>query len=133
MKLLRAYPPNFSDIVRTFPGARGQGVMFTYGGTLYVPGGTHLVTPALLAHEQAHSVRQLGLHPADWWNIYLVDKIFRLEEELVGHRAEYQHLLKQFTGKFLDQHVRHVCERLSGPLYGRMMSYGEAEYVVTSA
>lgn len=118
-------PPNFAAIVRFFPEAVKPGVIFAYGGKIYAPGRTAL-TPALQAHEQVHIERQ-GEDFDAWWNRYLIDPAFRLEEEMVAHRAEYQAYCRrhQEPGK-RHEALKRMAERLASPLYGGLITHGEA-------
>lgn len=118
-------PPNFEAIVAVFPAAANPGVIFAYGGRIYAPGRTRL-SPILQAHEQAHLDRQ-GNAPEKWWDKYLSDKQFLVEEEIIGHRAEY--------AAFCRRHVKSGAQRLaleaiatkfSSPLYGGAISLEDA-------
>lgn len=129
MKIVVGRPPNFEQIAAVFPIARGPGAIFTFGDTIFSPGGEHLVTPELKAHEGVHYSRQTGdlTKIEAWWSRYLVDAEFRLAEELPAHRAEY----RQFCAQHRDYNRRarflHViAARLAGPLYGGLITAAAA-------
>jgi hypothetical protein len=134
LNIVVAFPPMFEEIAAVFPAARGPGAIFTWGDTIYVPGGAHLLTPALRAHEGVHYSRQTNDTPKieAWWQRYLVDAEFRLAEELPAHRAEY----KQFCSTHRDRNLRiqflhAIAGRLAGPLYGGMLSPAQARCRIT--
>jgi len=63
-----------------------------------------------------------------WWEKYLTDIEFRLDEELAAHRAEYKawcavSLNRQQRRFYLTQ----VAARLASPLYGNMLTYHQAK------
>ena len=122
MRIVHGLPPNFDQIAAVFPAARQPGVIFTYGLIIYLSRGAKITQP-LVRHEAVHGMRQAE-DPAAWWDRYLIDPGFRLEEELVAHRVEWQAYVKRhgFRESMLDM----IAGRLSGPLYGGMLSYAEA-------
>ncbi len=133
MQVSTGYPPNFPEIAGQFPWARRPGVIFTYGEQIFVGEGAN-VTPALKAHESVHSERQGKTEEsiAEWWRRYLSDPQFRLEEELLAHRAEY----RAFRGWTKDRNqvaqMLHTCAaRLSSPLYGSLLSYQQARRFIS--
>lgn len=89
--IITARPPNFEQVLKSFPNAGNPGVIFAYGGNIYNPSG-NTIPPALLAHEEVHLNRQV-MHGGDgWWDLYLVDDEFRYYEEMLAHAAEFKAL-----------------------------------------
>lgn len=125
MEIVVAQPPNFDEIVRVFPFAGNHGVIFTFGQTIYNPSAVQ-VSPALRSHESVHAQRQ-GTDPAGWWASYLDDPKFRLEEELIAHRAEYR-AFRSWTKdrNAVARELDLIARRLSGPLYGGLLSHAAA-------
>lgn len=128
MKVVHANPPNIDAIDAVFHVRGLAGVVFTFGDTIYVPGGEAL-SPMLLSHEGVHYSRQTNDPEkiAAWWHRYLVDAEFRYNEELPAHRAEY----RQFCALETDRNARikyltTIAHRLAGPLYGGVVKPGEA-------
>lgn len=129
MKIVVAQPPNFEKILPVFPMASNVGVIFTYGDTIYNPSDVE-IPRELMAHESVHSQRH-GDDPAGWWERYLADPIFRLEEEMLAHRAEYR-AFKSWT-KDRNQvaaALTRIAARISGPLYGSMISNQHARRLI---
>lgn len=126
MNVVCGLPPNFKDIVAVFPDARRIGVIFAYGDTVYVNGRSS-IPPELRSHEAVHLQRQNAIGVDVWWQRYLADLPFRLEEEVMAHRAEYgtvRALIKDRNqvAACLDG----MAKRLASPLYGKMISYHDA-------
>jgi hypothetical protein len=117
MRVIRGFPPNIRKINQTF-NVRGMNVFFAWGDTIYAPMGGKL-PPELMAHEEVHGRRQNG-DPAAWWERYLSDPGFRLQEEIPAHLAELEHLGRP------EHALRYIAERLSSTLYGSMVSFEDA-------
>lgn len=138
MRVIVGYPPNFREIVAKFPAARGHGTLFAFGNAIYNPSNIEL-TPADIAHEREHCYRQLnyfGTKPlprpvAAWWEKYLADPKFRFDEEVIAHRAEWAKAKECLKGNRLQDYLSMMANRLSGLLYGRMVSRDQALALIT--
>ena len=109
-------------------------VVFAWGDKLYNP--YELAIPGhILAHEAVHGGRQGSREPEirDWWKQYMESHAFRFAEELAAHRAEYIHLMRNAPRKQRRSALKQVAERLSSPLYGRMVSPSQARKVIAAA
>lgn len=128
VRVIKGYPPNYVEIRRCFPSVAGRrDVLFAYGDTIYQPGGK-ILTDALRAHEEVHSAQQDG-DPAGWWQKYMADPAFRLDQEVPAHRAEYRVLLAQ--GAKQDS-LDFVVRRLASGLYGHGITLQRARELVES-
>jgi hypothetical protein len=127
MRVLRAFPPNFTHIAKVFPFIRGkQGILYAYGDTLYNPSGVP-VTPWIAAHEAIHMARQKAQGVTDWWGSYLTNPTFRLDEEVLAHRAEWATFkLTKYSDNQKARYLTQMAERLSSPLYGGLVLEHEA-------
>lgn len=132
MKILKAFPPNYVELKRVFNLGARTDVIFSYGDTIYAPGGNK-IHPALIAHEEAHGERQRDLGVAEWWRHYIENPKFRLGEEIIGHRAEWRQFKQNSANsrKAKDNALAHICKRLSGPLYLGLITYDAAVAAVT--
>lgn len=128
---VRAFPPNYAEIIDAFPHvAKAKGPIFCYGTTVYYTG-PEKPDHALMRHEAVHSNRQ-GADPKGWWDRYLRDTQFRFIEELLAHRVEWQ--AYEGCGRSERRFMkRQIAERLSGPLYGRMVRYNVASMLLTAS
>lgn len=132
MRVVPGKPPNYDAIAELFPVIRSKpGIIFTYGDTIYNPGNVTL-SQSLLAHEGTHSRRQ-GDKPQEWWEQYLVDKSFRLNEELLAHQIEYISAIEGHGRAVRRRTLHAIAARLSGPIYGKLLSQSEARERIGSA
>ena len=127
MKIVPQLPPNIAAIKDRF-GFRvlNPGVVFTYGDVIFNPSKV-VLPPWIVYHEQTHSEQQ-GSSPEEWWKRYLIDDTFRLDQELLAHQVEWAVFYKLHPSqRGLRQHTLSIlAKRLSGPLYGHMIPFGEA-------
>lgn len=109
-------PPNFKSIANVFPGARGHGVIFAYAPYIYAPHHPNGIPAELVAHEEIHIARQSEIGVEKWWALYFTNTTFRFVEELLAHRAEYQHLGKM-SRQVRRSALKVVAKKLAAPLY----------------
>lgn len=125
MRILDGYPPNFELIKKKFDPK--QGVVFTYGDTLYAPG-IEDVDIYLLRHEEAHARQQLVYGPQVWWDMYIDSEDFRFENELVAYQAQYKLFCKRNNSKKnRAKFLISLAQDLSSDMYGNIVSLAEAE------
>lgn len=123
MKILEENPPNIDIIKRHFP--IYPQVVYTYGDTLYNPSKA-FISDHLMIHEEVHA-KQQGNDPDDWWNKYIKDRSFRLDQELEAYRTQYQFICKHIK----DRNKRMpflwgIANTLSSPLYGNLVNKQKA-------
>lgn len=130
MKINKNFPPNYSDILKQFPDLKNYKPIFTYGNTIYNPWDI-FIDPALLVHEKTHSVRQ-WTDPAMWWFQYLVDPAFRLNEELLAYRAQWQYACAHYSHNDQRSLLNHITTALSSSLYGNLITKKQAKEKITN-
>lgn len=118
------FPPNIDKITEAF-GIVNPLAVFTYGDTIYNPGGG-IIDSYLETHELIHQRQQTG-DPEGWWEAYLADPEFRLDQELEAYGAQYRHYCynKKDLGKQQEFLIR-IANDLSGPMYGNLITFDEA-------
>ena len=124
MKIVKDYPPNYKVLREAFK-LSGQEI-FTYGDTVFNPTGLPL-SRELRAHEQVHIMQQETGGVERWWERYVADPEFRLDQELEAHRIEFQTFC--MTNK--DRNARNaflvrIATRLASPMYGNVIDIREA-------
>lgn len=130
VQVLIERPPNFDELARVFP-IVGQGVIFSWGDVIYNPQNAK-ISSSLFAHEAVHQRRQQG-GIEDWWRRYIDDTEFRLEEEILGHKAELVMLVAMGMNRQQRRgEAKRIAKRLSGPLYGRLISTARAVAEITT-
>lgn len=123
-KVVKKLPPNYADICKHIPAVKKQpGIVFTYGDTIYNLQG-HPLRPDFLVHEEVHVQRQDK--PAEWWERYLTDVEFRLQEELAAYQEQYKFMEVNYSRADRRRILKAIARDLSGPMYGSMISKDQA-------
>lgn len=126
-RVLVEKPPVYDRCVHAFGQEVivGKPIIWSWGDVIYNP--TNIdISRELLAHEAVHGVRQIAHGLEKWWDLYLQSRDFRYNEEVLAHRAEWQHLAK--WGKADAKRLALVAGRLASPLYGNMLDPADAEF-----
>lgn len=128
-EIVHDFPPLYDEIVAAFPRIKmRQDVIFSWGNRIYVPFTHQPISPALIAHEAVHGLRQgtADARITDWWRRYIDSPSFRLAEELAAHRAELGWWLEHGNRSERRAARQLVSSRLAGPLYGVLVTPSEA-------
>ncbi len=124
MKVVNAYPPNIEEIRRSF-NIEGKSVVFTYGDTLYAPNSSE-ISPDLMVHEETHAEQQSHIGTYVWWDRYITNPAFRLDQELEAYRNQYQWAVENLTRHYRRALLKRIAEDLSSDLYGNVIDTEEA-------
>lgn len=121
--------PRFQDVIikMGFKIQELNGVVFTYGNTIYHDGD---FTPNLLAHELTHCFQQTKMGADKWWDKYFEDNKFRVKQELEAYRQQYKVIKMNDPARAELEAVR-LANDLSGRLYGWLMPFQEAMEKIT--
>lgn len=123
MKILQENPPFISEARDVF--RLPEGVVFTFGDTLYNPSGRP-IDEHLYKHEEEHS-RQQGNNPHGWWKRYLSDPAFRASQEIPAYQIQYQSVKKIAKDRNkLHNYLVKLAKDLSGEMYAGLMTFNEA-------
>lgn len=131
IRIVAENPPLFDEINARFKIA-GHNVIFAWGDRIYNPKRI-VIPPEIMLHEQVHMERQ-ATDIEGWWRRYIADDAFRLDEEVLAHRAEFAALVRQHGG---DRNTRRRCLnfvglKLCSPVYGRMVALHEAKKLIAA-
>ena len=126
VEIVHEWPPRRAEIEERF-GELPDGVIFAWGDKIMVPSGAHL-WQWLVDHEAVHLRQQKEAGGVDpWWDRYLVDDEFRLEQELEAHVAEYRTFcLHERDRNERARYLNAIAGRLSSKMYGRLITRGQA-------
>ncbi len=99
--------------------------LFPWAPDIYNPSGLD-IPPDIFVHELKHIVQQ-GKNPKEWWDKYILDKNFRLEQELEANREQYKFICKLTK----DREQRNkaliaMAKNVSGEIYNVSISFQEA-------
>ncbi len=128
--IVKDYPPNYDEIATAFGlvHQRVGGILFSYGDRIYNPSGMH-IPASLRVHEAVHG-RQQGYDPAGWWERYIDSQAFRLGEEIEAHQAEYRYVIEHGSRAERRTARKLIAQRLSSPLYGKMIGKSAARAIL---
>lgn len=136
VKIVHAYPPNYAQLKEHFKLPPSHNIVFAWGETMFSPNLKNVITDAIKAHEAAHGARQLSFAATGdaeqsvraWWNRYIEEIAFRLDEEVIGHRAEFKHIQNSGGASRRDKEkaLEWIASKLSSPLYGGLIMFNDA-------
>lgn len=126
MKVVEGFPPNIELIRLALPFS--PNAIYCYGEKVFNPTGKE-IPEDVLYHEQVH-VKQQGELPEQWWNRYLTDTQFRLEQEVEAYAAQYQFVKRHYPSKAHKEALFDMASTLSSPMYNVGISYQQAESMI---
>ena len=99
--------------------------IYTYGDTIYNRSGGS-ITPDLMIHEETHCIQQ-GNDPDGWWDRYLNDGLFRIQQEVEAYANQYKFICQiQKDRNRRDKVLRNMATILSSPTYGSIIGSSAA-------
>lgn len=127
VKLSQQIPTIYKRLHDTFGVDWSRGLIIANGDTIHHKN-VNLPTWKL-AHERVHLDQQAefpsGLDA--WWDEYITNPQFRLLQELEAYRAEWKKICEVIDSREQKyQLLSTAAIALSGPMYGRLISYTEA-------
>ena len=118
--------PNLQVLKDRF-GVDERYVIISYGNAIYSP--KKELTPDLLVHELIHCERQ-GFSPDSakrWWEMYLRDENFRLQEELIAYKAQFEYCCKVYKDRNKRTKIQvALAQQLASEQYGKVITFGKA-------
>lgn len=127
MQIVKQFPPIYNDIAAAFD-LRGCKPIFAWGDIIYNPHNVD-IPPELIVHEAVHMQRQ-GVDPEGWWRTYISSPQFRLDEELLAHRAEYQYIIERSNRNRRRMALKVTAQRLASRIYGSLISVRDAKLAI---
>lgn len=102
----------------------GRDVIVSYGDKVYASGP---LTPDLVEHEGVHCKRQQMMGLDAWWNEYLRDPQFRLDEEVLAYKAQYRWIERNVRDRNRAAgYLMSFAKDLASPMYGSIVDYPTA-------
>ena len=129
MEIINDYPPNYEELLKTFPLLETREVLITMGNKLYNPKEKNISDHQLI-HEEQHGKRQLE-HPEGlegYIKQYVNDRKFRFEMEAEAYGIQCAYILKKYGLPKYKKALHHYGQELAGPMYGSLSSYDYAVY-----
>jgi len=132
IELIYDYPPMYQDIL-DYGMKPNPNTIYTYGKIIYFPFGgeeNSTLPQDIVEHEKIHMIQQEN-DPDLWWGRYLVDKYFRLSQEVEAYAAQYQYLCKYQNNKEKQNKIAlNLAGILAGPVYGDLIAKNYAVQLV---
>lgn len=130
MKIAYDYPPNYAELKKVFKLEGHENVIFTYGDTLYIPAGEGtVIDKPLMKHEETHSRQQKEMGVQWWWDRFLSEPNFRMEQEIEAYRNQYA-AMGDLPLQQRQAYVTHMAKDLSSEIYGNIMKFEDAVKVI---
>ena len=64
--------------------------VYAYGNKIYNPANIQGIPQHVIEHELVHIRQQEAIGGAEkWWNLYLTEEIFRINQEIEAYRVQY--------------------------------------------
>lgn len=128
-EVVAAWPPNIERIRDVLPVSANN--IFAFDEVIYSPSGDRL-PPWLIEHEKVHFAQQRDFGVDAWWERFLLDPMFRLEQEIPAHQVEWRVWLQCGKRTRNEKRVtlKGMAKRLSAPMYGNMVTFAAAKQVI---
>lgn len=131
MQIKNERPPIYEALYRAGLRPDLENTVFTYGDTIYNPSAREIPNH-LIEHEKTHILQQ-GDDPDGWWNRYIQDPYFRIDQEVEAYANQY----KFICHKVKDRNARHkillqFANSLSSPRYGGIILSQDAYKMIKS-
>lgn len=124
VKVLHDKPTIYDELHRRFGVEWDDKVIITFYPYVYCKVN---LTPEKIIHESVHLKQQALIGVDIWWKNFLLDPVFRLQEELAAHRAEAQFIIKYIKNKNDQfQYLHRIAMNLSSSMYGKLITYQKA-------
>ena len=82
-----------------------------------------------MAHEQTHT-KQQGDDIDGWWDRYLSDFEFRLNQEVEAYHNQYMFLLDNYNRKDRRVILSQISKDLASPIYGNLVTKEKAKELI---
>lgn len=126
-RLTTAYPPDhiYKECVRRFGVSFEKGTVFTYYPNIHAYKAD--MSDDLYIHELTHIAQQKEIGVEVWWEKYLSDEQFRLEQEIEAYQNQWVFARENYHRAYRKMLRKHIIDNLSGKMYGNIISKQEAE------
>jgi hypothetical protein len=116
-------PPIFDRLHKAFGVEWGGSLVIAYNGVIYH---SKPLDPSVVVHENVHLARQ-GKDADGWYSKYIDSPKFRLGEELLAYRAQYQYIKEVIPDR--NERAKYLfkfANDLGGKTYGNIITPRDA-------
>ena len=124
MQTSNKIPPIYGALKKAFNISWDRGVVIAYEDTIHCK---FRITDDLFVHECTHLKQHrnyIGGAKA-WYERYIVDKDFRLSQELEAYRNQLDYI-ESSKDPHKKEKVIHILDSLCGEMYGNMINVEDA-------
>ena len=105
-----------------------KGTVYSFATTIFNPDGVD-IPDHLIVHESVHGEQQKHdeLVAKFWWERYLADPFFRVEQEVEAYHEQYKFIctkIKDKNARFRNLHM--LAQFMCSPMYGQCITYTDA-------
>lgn len=128
VEFLHEKPEIYNSLKEKFDIDWDSGVIITYGNKVY---SKYELSPLKKIHELTHVRQQLAYGVQKWWNEYVENTKFRLEQELEAYRNEIAGLFNRTKDReFRHRYVAQCAKDLSSGMYGNVIEFMNAKQLL---
>lgn len=134
MEIVKALPPNYEQISKRFHFSSLPATfnpVFAWGDKIYNPTG-HPIPKDIMIHEEVHQKQQEQIGLERWWEYYLTNDGFRLEQEVEAYRVQYKWIAENSSRNVRREMLQSIARDLSSALYGNIIKKREAEALIAN-
>lgn len=131
IKIKNEKPPVYDAVTKAF-GKEPITAIFTYGDTIYNPQKFPL-PDHIIEHEKVHMPQQLNYPggPDAWWERYLRDTEFRVDQEARAYARQYDFCCQQGINRQQKRALlKGLAKILSGQLYDKAIPLDQAKELI---
>ncbi len=122
--IIHEKPPVYDLLQARFGIDWNSGIIITYYPNVHC---IAPLPPEKIIHEAVHIRQQKAIGVENWWHKFMVDSIFRLEQEIEAHREEARFIKKYIKDRnHANEFIIEIAKNLSGPIYGNIVTFQEA-------
>ncbi len=124
MKISTQKPPIYDKIKEVLKVNWDSGLCIVWGDTCH---SKNPLSPDLKVHEAVHVEQQKIWTPEKWWEKYLSNRAFRLEQEVEAYKAQIEWLNVNAPRHYKRFKITEIAKDLSGGTYGNICTFLEAK------
>ena len=128
MNILNERPPIWDRAQKVFKFKDEDPILFSWGDILYNPAGVQ-VDDHFRTHEETHGRQQKAMGgPEIWWERYLTDVAFRLDQEAEAYAKQWMSFRIRYRNNSGRQtrYLLKLAEVMASPLYGGNITESDA-------
>lgn len=121
-------PTIYDKLHETFGVEWDKGIIIAYYPNIYCK---FELSEEKIAHEELHLERQKDMGVELWWNLYINNISFRLEEEILAIKAEMQKIREMNIDRNHRRFLfNNIYEDLSSSIYGKIITKTQAKQIL---